>query len=169
MQKVVIIFFLALAINGCERANGEYQAEFVQDGDSVVICCEQGETFIVRLRDIDAPEKQQPYAEQSRDFLRQLLQDQTFKLKGLETDRYGRRLVDIILVDKQSLEQYSVNKLMIESGSAWVWRYSNDYKLRYIQKQARDEKKGLWALPESQRLEPWLWREQYRRNKKSQK
>ena len=165
MFKPIVISCLALLISGCEKAVGEYHAEFVQDGDSIIVCCEQGKSFTVRLRDIDAPEKNQPYAEQSREFLRHLLKGQTFKLKGLDTDRYGRRLVDIMLVDKQSMEQYSVNTIMVESGSAWVWRYSDDYKLRYIQKQARDEKKGLWALPENQRVEPWLWREQNRRNK----
>lgn len=151
---------LILTVSACEKASGQYQLKYVQDGDSLVICCEQGDDFTVRLRDIDAPEKGQPHANESREFLKQLLRNQTFQLKGKETDRYNRRLVDIIL--KNGEEALSVNQIMIENGQAWTWRYSESLKLQYLQKKAREQKKGLWALPENEIQDPWLWRKEQR-------
>ncbi len=139
----------------CQPASGEYQLKYVQDGDSAVLCCDaNNQTFRVRLKDIDAPEKHQPFAKESRQYLKQLISNKPLKLIGKKKDRYGRILADIIVTDE------SVNTLMIKSGHAWVWRYSENLKLQWLQKQAKKEKKGLWALPESQRIEPWKWRKQ---------
>ncbi|WP_251358602.1 thermonuclease family protein [Kangiella sp. TOML190] len=157
-MKIVFCISLFL-LSACQQASGDYQLKYVQDGDSVILCCDQGETFVVRLKDIDAPEKHQPFASESRDYLSQLLEGHPLKLVGKKTDRYGRRLADIV-IDKSS-----VNEQMVKTGHAWVWRYSESLKLQWQQKQARKNKLGLWALPESQRIEPWQWRKQNARKK----
>nr|WP_235661078.1 excalibur calcium-binding domain-containing protein [Candidatus Hamiltonella defensa] len=41
-------------------------------------------------------------------------------------------------------------------------QYSRDPRLLAFETQAREEKKGLWALPESQRVPPWEWRKSRR-------
>ncbi len=156
MKSSLIIILIFLLI-GCERVSGEYRLEYVQDGDSVILCCnKKSKTFIVRLKDIDAPEKHQPFAQESRQFLKQLIADKSLQLIGKDKDRYGRQLVDIIIKSKE--KEISVNKTMIETGHAWVWRYSDNLKLQWLQGQARKDKKGLWALEENQRIEPWKWR-----------
>ncbi|NVJ64924.1 MAG: thermonuclease family protein [Gammaproteobacteria bacterium] len=152
-----LFLFSILLFTSCQQASGDYQLKYVQDGDSVILCCDKNETFVVRLKDIDAPEKNQPFAQESRSYLKQLLQDQSLQLIGKEKDRYGRLLVDIVINEE------SVNKLMVESGHAWVWRYSENLKLQWLQKQARKNKLGLWALPEPKRIEPWEWRKQQRK------
>jgi hypothetical protein len=48
---------------------------------------------------------------------------------------------------------------MIRSGAAWVYRsYSDDVQLYELERKARDERRGQWDLPESDRLSPWNWR-----------
>lgn len=155
---------LLFILSACSQATDDYQLKHVQDGDSLILCCDsQGKDFIVRLRDIDAPEKGQPYANQSRAFLQQLVKDKPLKLHGNKKDKYGRLLADILIEDT---ETQSVSQQMIVTGHAWVWRYSDNMKFQYLQNKAKQQKLGLWALPESQRVEPWEWRKHHPRNKK---
>jgi endonuclease YncB( thermonuclease family) len=45
---------------------------------------------------------------------------------------------------------------LVGSGNAWVWEEkSNDLELKKLQEWARKNRKGLWALPESDREPPW--------------
>lgn len=123
----------------------------------MIVCCDKGNSFTIRLKDIDAPEREQPFASDSRDYLEGMVMDKPIKLIGDKRDKYGRLLVDI-MVDGQS-----INETMIAEGMAWRWRYSKSKKLKQLEETARDAKKGIWALPESQRIEPWEWRKQHKR------
>lgn len=120
----------------------------------MIVCCDKGNSFTIRLKDIDAPEREQPFASDSRDYLKEMVMDKSIKLIGDKRDKYGRLLVDI-MVDGQS-----VNEIMIAEGMAWRWRHSKSKKMKLLEETARDAKKGIWALPESQRIEPWEWRKQ---------
>lgn len=153
LQCLVLIFLLT----GCESAEAEYRVKFVQDGDSMVICCERGNGFTIRLRDIDAPERAQPHEQESREYLQKLVMNKPIQLLGDKRDKYGRLLVDVIVNGQ------SVNEIMIGEGMAWRWRYSKSKKLKELEETARQANKGLWALPESQRIEPWEWRKQHKR------
>lgn len=155
LKFVIFIFTIFILVSCQSAASGDYQLEYVQDGDSVILCCDKNsQTFIVRLKDIDAPEKKQPFAKESKNYLSSLLKNKSLKLVGKKKDRYGRLLADIIV------DEESINAQMIKTGHAWLWRYSENLKLQWLQKQAKKDKKGLWALPESQRIEPWKWRKQ---------
>ncbi|MRX27904.1 thermonuclease family protein [Kangiella sp. HZ709] len=153
-MKLNSLALFCLILTACETSvSNDYRLKYVQDGDSAVLCCdEKGKQFTVRLKDIDAPEKHQPFAKESKNHLKQLIDNEPLFLIGKKKDRYGRRLVDIIV------NETSVNTEMIKTGHAWLWRYSDNLKLQWLQKQAKKNKRGLWALPESQRIEPWNWR-----------
>ena len=85
--------------------------------------------------------------------LKKLLINKELNLIGAKQDRYGRRLVVI------EVEGQSVNDTMVSSGAAWVWKYSKSRRLKALQQQAKENHKGLWALPQAQRLDPWEWRQ----------
>lgn len=123
----------------------------------MIVCCEQGNGFTIRLKDIDAPERDQPYSKKSRDFMQQLVMNKPIRLIGDKRDQYGRLLVDL-MVDGES-----VNEIMISEGMAWRWRYSKNKKLKRLEDEAKEQQKGLWSLPEHQRIEPWEWRKQQKR------
>ena len=154
-----LLFALLCLALSCSQADpaGTYKLVYVQDGDSVVLCCERGKKFTVRLLDIDAPERYQPYAEKSKALLKNLLEGERLKLLGDKSDRYGRRLA-IIEVDG-----VNINEKMVSSGAAWVWKYSNNRHMRSLQQEAKERKLGLWALPEEQRQDPSDWRKAHPR------
>lgn len=157
MIKRLFCLMLIFLLTGCDTVGAEYRVKFVQDGDSMVICCERGNGFTIRLKDIDAPERDQPYAQKSRAYMQELVMDKPVKLIGDKRDKYGRLLVDL-MVDGES-----VNEIMISEGMAWRWRYSKSKKLKELEDIAREQEKGLWSLPENQRMEPWKWRKKHMR------
>src|SRR5690606_20633433 len=55
--------------------------------------------------------------------------------------------------------QVDVNAEMVRQGAAWVYRqYNRDKSLLSLEAEARQAKRGLWALPEAERVAPWEWR-----------
>jgi endonuclease YncB( thermonuclease family) len=47
---------------------------------------------------------------------------------------------------------------MVRIGAAWVFRrFTDDPVLLRLVREA-DARRGLWALPEAERLPPWEWR-----------
>jgi endonuclease YncB( thermonuclease family) len=57
-----------------------------------------------------------------------------------------------------------VNAEMVRRGAAWVYRrYSDDPELLRLEQIAQVEKRGLWRLPEAERIPPWEWRAAERR------
>ncbi len=57
-----------------------------------------------------------------------------------------------------------INWEMVREGHAWVYRkYLRDLTLLEDEAAARQEQRGLWALPEAKRVDPWEWRAAKRR------
>ena len=68
-------------------------------------------------------------------------------------DQYGRTLgrVYVGAVD--------ANAEMVRSGNAWAYRqYLTDASLLTLEQEAKNAKRGLWALPANQISPPWEWR-----------
>ena len=68
-------------------------------------------------------------------------------------DKYGRTLADVLLPDGTN-----VNHTLVKDG--WCWWYRKyapgDTVLEGLEKEAREERKGLVADP--QPVPPWEWR-----------
>jgi endonuclease YncB( thermonuclease family) len=61
------------------------------------------------------------------------------------------------------LDGRNINAEMVEDGAAWVYRkYSRDPHLLELERQARAQGRGLWALQPDQRVPPWEWRKMRR-------
>ncbi|MFC7555740.1 excalibur calcium-binding domain-containing protein [Pseudoroseomonas wenyumeiae] len=44
-------------------------------------------------------------------------------------------------------------------GAVWLYRqYNRDPALPPLEAEARQAKRGLWALPDSEQVPPWVWR-----------
>lgn len=157
LSKLLMVSLLIACAPAEQRHSDSYQLVYVQDGDSVVLCCDQGKKFTVRLLDIDAPEKGQPYAEESKNQLNALLNGQEMTLLGAKHDKYGRRLAIIEVAGD------NINDVMVQTGAAWVWRYSKSRRMKAMQQTAKDAQRGLWALPQAQRQDPWQWRQSHQR------
>jgi endonuclease YncB( thermonuclease family) len=73
----------------------------------------------------------------------------------VDADRYGR-LVGRIYVDTTD-----VSAQLVAEGAAWFnSEYAHDESLYLLEGEARDAKRGLWALPLDERIEPWVFRKQ---------
>ena len=125
----------------------------VVDGDTIRAEA-KGREIKIRLVEIDAPEMNQPFGAQSKNFLNRLLNEKDVTLISQGEDRYGRTLGEIYANGE------SANALMIKSGFAWVYdRYVKDSSFLYkYQDQAKAENLGLWQAENP--IAPWMWRKQ---------
>lgn len=128
----------------------------VFDGDSFIITTPREKARVeVRLAGIDAPEKDQPYADEARAALQVLILERRLKLEVLDVDRYGRKVVRAF----RASDGLDINAQLIRGGHVWVYRRrAYDPALYDLEREARNAGRGLWALPESKREPPWRWR-----------
>ncbi len=149
MKKIVLI--LILLSQGTFGYAQTYNGSIIRvvDGDTYIFQTEEG-SLTVRMYGTDAPERDQPYAKESANFLKQYLnKEATLKANGV--DRYARTL-GILYINNQD-----INLLSIKNGCAWHFkRYSSDVQYAQAEEYARKNKLGLWALPNA--VPPWNWR-----------
>jgi endonuclease YncB( thermonuclease family) len=131
----------------------------VSDGDSVTV--RYGALDIsVRLANIDAPERGQPWSQRSRADLVRLVGGQTIEIIPLDKDRYGRTVARLMTNGQ------NVNTEMVRLGAAWAYRaYLTDRSLLGVEAEARRAGRGLWSMPENTRIPPWEQRQQKDRKK----
>lgn len=125
----------------------------ITDGDTISVRIGSKDAQKVRLVDIDTPEADQPYGREAREVLAKLISGREVRLETHGADDYKRILARVFVGD------LDVNADLVRQGAAWVYRkYSDDAKLIALEREARAEKRGLWALPASERIPPWRWR-----------
>ena len=122
----------------------------VVDGDTIHVSV--GLTkHVIRLSEIDTPERDQPWGRQASRALADKLNRARVTVLTTETDRYGR------LVGKVLLGSRDINREMVFEGHAWVYRrYLRDRSLLEDERTARRLKVGLWGSDHP--IEPWRWR-----------
>lgn len=113
----------------------------------------QGAVMDFRLQAVDAPERDQPYGDKATVELAKLVRGRNLVFVYDDVDRYGR------IVARVWVGNVDVNREMISRGAAWFdSEYADDDELYHAEQQARDAKRGLWALAREQLIEPWVWR-----------
>jgi micrococcal nuclease len=126
----------------------------VADGDSLSARCETPaglQNINVRLAEIDAPEKGQPFGNRSKQNLIELCLRKPATLRTRSLDRYGRTVARV--------ECAGVDAILaqVEAGFAWAYdHYATDKRLYELQQRARTAQRGLWI--DSDPVAPWLWR-----------
>ena len=102
----------------------------------LLICNQQ---YKIRLSDIDAPEKKQPYGKAAKWFLSDLIYKKIVTVQFTKKDRYKR------IIGRVYLDNIDINKELVRSGYAWVYRrYSKNAALMHLEENARAKKIGLW-------------------------
>ena len=135
----------------------QVQAVRILDGDTLDVLPAQPSgkalPYRVRLAEIDAPEKDQPYGKAAATVLSDLVNGKSITLRYRECDRYHR------IIGRLTVDNNYIAEVMIQRGAAWFnSQYSDSAELYDIENQARDAKLGLWSLPKHQIIEPWVWR-----------
>lgn len=109
---------------------------------------------VIHLAEIDAPEKNQPYGETSRQKLSAKLLGQVAQVTYFEQDRFNHIVGTVNLGDRW------INQEVLADGCAWHdKRYSDDDDLDTAEQQARGRRLGLWA--EVHPVPPWEWRQMH--------
>lgn len=148
------LFILALLLPSYGFAES-YQGRVVgvHDGDTFTLLAEGNRQIKIRLAEIDTPESAQPYGNRAKQELSALIFGKAVTVDVVDLDRYGRT------VGRVSVDRIDINAEMVRRGAAWVYRkYVKDQTLFQVEAQAKQEKRGLWNLPESERVPPWEWR-----------
>lgn len=124
----------------------------VSDGDTLTV--RDGDTkAVIRLAEIDAPERTQPYSQVSRRNLEALCRHaKAVEVTPVDTDRYDRTVAQV------RCDGVQVSWRQVEDGLAWCFtRYlKHPEECLPLERTARTERRGLWR--ESAPVAPWEFR-----------
>jgi micrococcal nuclease len=153
MRVLMLLMGLLLATSAAAEIF-EARVIAVMDGDTVLVL--RGEQRIkVRLLNIDAPEKAQPYGPESRQALVDLVLRKQVQVDNRATDSYGRMLAELKLSGR------SVNEEQVRRGMAWEYsHFHSNQKYVGLQNEARLARRGLWGGKEMAQP-PEQWRKQH--------
>ena len=158
-MRILASIILALLLVAPSAARATTYAEIsgrvvgITDGDTIRLLTPDNQQVKVRLAEIDAPEKDQPYGMKAKQALSALCFSKTVRAVVVDHDRYGRTVARLYT------GATDINAEMVRQGAAWVYlKYLHDRSLLAVEQEARDAKRGLWALQDDQRMPPWEWR-----------
>jgi endonuclease YncB( thermonuclease family) len=124
----------------------------VIDGDTIDVLVGQQKRR-VRLFGIDTPERGQPWYAKSKSALSKRVFGKEVRVNDVDRDRHGRTVGEVYA------DNVCVGCELVREGNAWVYRkYTDDPVLYQLEAEARAARRGLWGLPEAQRVPPWEWR-----------
>jgi endonuclease YncB( thermonuclease family) len=162
-------YFISISLSSAEILHGTVVK--VTDGDTVTIVDDKGFSHRVRLAGIDAPEKNQPYGEESTKNLGWLVYKKRVNVEYFKYDRYGRIVGKIrinpkgdqfcLLID--CIKKLDVGLEQIKVGMAWHYKkYENEQTIKNrsffssAERKARKSQIGLWKNKSP--IPPWKWR-----------
>ncbi len=122
----------------------------ITDGDTIKVLCDK-QVLKVRLAEIDAPERKQPYGTKAKQALAEMCFKRPAQLDIQGIDKYGRNIAIVYCDGKNA------NREMVRTGMAWMYdRYATQRDWYADQKSAQTQRLGLWRDPSP--TPPWEWR-----------
>lgn len=124
----------------------------IADGDTLTLLDPSHQQHRIRLAEIDAPEKSQPFGQVSKQSLSDLAHGREVRAECPSSDRFGR---DVCIV---YIDGASVNAAQVARGLAWVYRQyaPKTSPLYLLEIKARAAQLGLWQ--DRNPTPPWEWR-----------
>jgi len=151
MRKIAAVgVVLVLAAWGGHVFASECTVRSVHDGDTLTAMC-AGVAVKVRLVEIDAPERAQPYARRSANHVKAVCVGKPARLESPRPDKYGRTLARVYCAG------VDVSADQVRRGYAWAFdKYLTDPEIKRLESQARADGRGLWAGRDP--VPPWEFR-----------
>ena len=123
----------------------------ISDGDTIKVRCPDKLQVVIRLAEIDAPEKAQSFGQRGKELLSTLCFKKQAEIRPSTRDRYGRTVARVLCAGTDA------NAAMVRVGMAWAYtRYLTDPQIQAMEIVARRERLGLWA--DARPVPPWEWR-----------
>ena len=122
------------------------------DGDTMVVQDGAVKT-VLRLAEIDAPERTQPYSQVSRRNLIAFCKDaKAIEVQPVSLDRYGRVMAHV------HCDGVQVNWRQVQDGLAWCFhKYLTQPSVCFpLEREARIARRGVWRVDSP--LPPWEFR-----------
>jgi len=156
--KFIIIVVCAFHLSPLEAKTFGGKVVGIADGDTLTIVTRSKRQHKIRLAGIDAPEKQQPFGERSRQSLSDLCFGKRAEVTSRVVDRYKSVVANV------KCDGVNVNAEQVSRGMAWTYRryVDRNYHFYLLEFSARLAKRGLWADPNP--VAPWQWRNHRKRN-----
>ncbi len=125
----------------------------VTDGDTITVLKADKSQLKIRLHGVDAPESHQAFGTKAKQFVSEACFGEEVQLQVFDTDRYGRLVGNVTLLDGRIL-----NHELVKAGMAWWYeQYAKDDEiLKALQSQAQAARIGIWS--ESNPIAPWDFR-----------
>lgn len=129
----------------------------ISDGDTFTGLTQEKIEIRFRIYGIDAPEKKQPYSNQSQKYLSDLIYGKRVGIKvQKKNDGFGRPVVWVFTPDGKD-----VSAEMLKAGMAWHFKkYDKSLEYAELENNAKENRVGLWA--DKSPTAPW----DYRKSKK---
>jgi len=152
--RITAIFLAMACTANAETITG--QVVGVDDGDSITVLQGGKVQHKIRLAEIDAPEKSQPFGQQAKQSLSQMCFGKQATIEDRGREFHGRPL------GRVWCDGVDVTAEQVRGGMAWVYdRYVTDRSLYSLQDAARAARHGLWA--DADPVPPWEWRKSKKR------
>jgi endonuclease YncB( thermonuclease family) len=152
MRTLLLLFALLAAAHAAYADTISGNVIAIRDGDTLTLVDKDKKRYRIRLAEIDAPERKQPYGTRSRNSLAEICFQKLAVVETTQTDSYGR------VIGKVNCAGVDANVEQVRRGMAWVSASATlpNSLLPEMEANARLRKLGLWAgeKPEP----PWEWR-----------
>jgi len=155
--KLIVVLVAGLVTACSDPVQVSYK---VTDGDSFKQISESNDqqNLSYELAYLDAPEREQPYGREAKQYLKDVLLDSRLKIVTLPDDNSAKKQVELFINGQ------SVNLAMVSEGFAWASLQIPDKTIghKYIdaQKRAVENLQGIWSLGHGLMIAPWQWRDQ---------
>jgi endonuclease YncB( thermonuclease family) len=154
MKQLFALLLFSLLLGCNQETSDAFDGKVVSiaDGDTFTMLTPDNKQVKVRLHGIDCPERAQPFGNVARQKLSDLAFGQQVQIDEMDKDRYGRTVA--IAYNENGV---CINKQMLKEGLAWHYKeYDDNPEWTAIEKQARQQKVGLWS--QRNPTPPWNWR-----------
>ena len=148
-MKMLLMFLFVVAVPAFAD-----QVIGIADGDTLTVLRDR-KPLKIRLANIDAPEKKQPFGERSKQSLSDICYRKNATYSIQDVDRYGRTVAVV------TCDGVEANSAQVERGLGWVYsRYNKDPYLPKLQAAAKSARRGLWS--DNNPTPPWEFRKSAR-------
>jgi len=140
----------------------------VSDGDTITVLDRDKRQHKIRVAGIDAPEKNQPFGQRSKENLSRLVFGKEVDVQWSKHDRY-QRIVGKVMMAEPGCQRPDCAKILdaglgqITTGLAWWYRkYAKEQSLEdagayeVAEQEAQARRIGLWH--DTDPTPPWDWR-----------
>jgi endonuclease YncB( thermonuclease family) len=157
MTLRILTLVLLFLLSSAEAFPFSSEVVGVLEGSTIEVV-RLGKTQRIHLHGLDCPEKGQPYGDDVKQAISDLVFAMQVTVEPYGKDKYGRIMADVLLADGTN-----VSHALVKEGRCWWSRRSapDNAELERLELEAREAKKGLWA--DSEPIPPWEFRKAQRR------